>query len=705
MAELTLREYEERIRAFLDNEQFEEAIAWAQHLLRKFPKYIRGYEYLAQAAMETGQEDEALEIFRRVLSTDPESVVAYTGAALIFRRMNVLHEAIWHMMRAFELQPGTPFIREQLRDMYAEYEGRRPGRLKLNRAALGRAHLRNGQYDMAIRELRAELAEDPDRIDLRVALAEALWRAGRYREAVDEAELVLQELPRSLKANLILGQFYTQEGDTDRAAEYLQVAQRLDPENRVARELFGNRSPLPVREITLSEPSAEPAPPEPEPLETSELSWSLEETALFAETTETPPLDWRDALRQATEDALAQAPAPSVDWRDALRQATEEELAAVPVPETPAWVAELREATEEALSAPTEEAPVTEAPSPVLEAPAWVAELRQATAQAMEGTVEVEAAEPGAPPAEAPAEEPPTWVAELREVVEEAVTQAMDVLPSLPEEEVGPEVPPWIGLLYEATVELLAEIPEEAERPAVAEAETVIEATETEPLSGEAEAVAEALEEVEAEPSAEAVAETEFSGGEAETIADVSGEAQPQAAEEEAVTEALEEPEPLGEASPEVVDEVPGEIAVVPEVEQVAPEPEEPLPPAEPTEVVVPEVEQARAVSDVEEPTPEAVTPAEEPEAATPAAAEPETDELARATALARAGDEAGALALFTAIFEAGGRDEALAEALAEWVTAGTTGPQPHQLLGDVYRRLGRLREALEQYRLALQKL
>ncbi len=701
MAELTLREYEERIRAFLDNEQFEEAIAWAQHLLRKFPKYIRGYEYLAQAAMETGREDEALEIFRRVLSTDPESVVAYTGAALIFRRMNVLHEAIWHMMRAFELQPGTPFIREQLRDMYAEYEGRRPGRLKLNRAALGRAHLRNGQYDMAIRELRAELAEDPNRIDLRVALAEALWRAGRYREAVDEAELVLQELPRSLKANLILGQFYTQEGDTDRAAEYLQVAQRLDPENRVARELFGNRSPLPVREITLSEPSAEPAPPEPEPLETSELSWSLEETALFAETTETPPLDWRETLRQATEEALTQVPTssvsppPTVDWRDALRQATEEALASLPVSEAPAWVAALRDATEEALSLPAAvEAPAA-APAPASEASSWVAELREATAQELEEAVEAEAAEPTAHSPEAPVEAPPAWVAELRGAIEEAVTEAIEILPTLPEEEIRPEIPPWVGRLYEATAAALTEIPEEAERPPVAQAE----AAEIETPSGEAGAVAEALEDVGAEPSAEAVAETEFSGGEAETIADVSGEAQPQAAEEEAVTEALEEPEPLGEASPEVVDEVPGEIAVVPEVEQVVPEAETPPPSGEPVEVTIPEMEQARAVTDVEAPTPEAAEPVEVSEA------QPEADELAQARALARAGNEAEALAIFTALFEAGGRDEDLAEALAEWVATGTTGPQPHQLLGDVYHRLGRLREAVEQYRQALQKL
>lgn len=650
MAELTLQAYEERIRAFLEAEQYEDAILWSQHLLRTFPKYIRGYEYLAQAAMEVDRDDEALDLFRRVLSADPENVIAYTGIALIFRRMNVLPEAIWHMMRAFELQPGTPFIREQLRDLYAQHEGRRPGRLKLNRAALGRAHLRNGQYEMAIRELMAELAEDPTRIDLRVALAEALWRAERYREAVDQAELVLQELPLALKANLILGQFYAQEGDTDQAAEYLQIAQRLDPENRVARQLFGNRSPLPLREVTISEPSPEPAPAEPEPFESGDFTWTLEEEVEFT-TEKAESLDWRNGLRKATEEMLAHLSAtpspPPVDWRNALRQETETMLASL----LPQWVVLLRSATEEALTAPVtvEEEEVAPAPPPGVE-PDWVNDLRRATGEALERLSEVEAeavapseGEPVAPPPEAP-----RWVADLRQAVEEAVTAAFEALPAVPEEELGPLVPEWVNSLYEATLAALAEVP--AETTSQTPAEAPVEETLEPPV------------------------------GEPETVAGI---------EEEPVS---------AEAPHEPVEAAPGEVAVVPEVE--LPEPELEETPAEPVEAVSPEVEQVDLVPETRTVVDEGALPVE-----APPPEEAEADELERARALAFAGQEAEALALFTAVFEAGDRDEALAEALAEWVAQGTTGPEPHQLLGDVYRRLGRHREALEQYRTALQKL
>ncbi|MDQ7028915.1 MAG: BTAD domain-containing putative transcriptional regulator [Ardenticatenia bacterium] len=78
---------------------------------------------------------------------------------------------------------------------------------------------------------------------------------------------------------------------------------------------------------------------------------------------------------------------------------------------------------------------------------------------------------------------------------------------------------------------------------------------------------------------------------------------------------------------------------------------------------------------------------------------------MERARRLAFAGREEEAVELLLAIFEAGGRDEHVAALLAEWVATHTTGPRPHQLLGDVYQRMGRIHEALEQYRLALQKL
>src|SRR5690606_3065870 len=206
----------------------------------------------------TKEYREAADLFRRVLSADPEDLAARIGLAAVYREEGILDEAIWQMLRAFELAPGNGEVRQQLRALFERRDGRAPGRLKLNSAALARVYMRDGWYERAVDELRVQIESEPDRVDLRVALAEALWRAGRRQEAVETSEEILVELPFCLKANLFLGQFYAETGDSDAAWDRLQIAQALDPENRVATDLFGEASYLPPQNVTVRLPHEEP---------------------------------------------------------------------------------------------------------------------------------------------------------------------------------------------------------------------------------------------------------------------------------------------------------------------------------------------------------------------------------------------------------------------------------------------------------------
>ena len=96
-----------------------------------------------------------------------------------------------------------------------------------------------GLYERAIGEFQAVLRQDPDLPDIRIALAEALWREGRRLEAVEVCLEILEALPNSLKANLILGEIWTQGGNEEAGEEKLEAARALDPENRVAQEMMG----------------------------------------------------------------------------------------------------------------------------------------------------------------------------------------------------------------------------------------------------------------------------------------------------------------------------------------------------------------------------------------------------------------------------------------------------------------------------------
>jgi predicted Zn-dependent protease len=121
----------------------------------------------------------------------------------------------------------------------------------LARPGLAQMWLGQGLYAPAVRELRALLEADPSRYDLQALLAEALWRAGSEKAAAELGEMILVEHPHCLMALLIAGAFWLHSARDAAARRWLLAAQALDPENAVAQELFGARSPLPPRAVRL----------------------------------------------------------------------------------------------------------------------------------------------------------------------------------------------------------------------------------------------------------------------------------------------------------------------------------------------------------------------------------------------------------------------------------------------------------------------
>ncbi|HEC33856.1 MAG TPA: tetratricopeptide repeat protein, partial [Chloroflexi bacterium] len=258
MAEISLQEYMQEIDEAIERGHYEEALAHGRHVLQHYPKHLATYRLLGKAMLEAGQDSLAEDMFRRVLSGDPEDFVARVGMSIICDRQGDLQRAIWHIERAFELSPNNEAIQGELRRLRARRDGVEPSRAELTRGGLARLYMRGNLLPRAIEEFRAILAEEPGRVDLRVALAEALWRNEQRVQAEEVCLQVLDELPYCLKANLILGEIWARSG-RDEGWTYLQRAEALDPENRGAAELLGDASPLEPREVHL--PHLEYVPP------------------------------------------------------------------------------------------------------------------------------------------------------------------------------------------------------------------------------------------------------------------------------------------------------------------------------------------------------------------------------------------------------------------------------------------------------------
>lgn len=249
-----LRELMDQARELVRTGSYDQAIATCRYILKQHPKYIDAYRVVAEACLERGDYKEATDLFKRVLSAAPHNFIAYVGLGIIYEQDGLLDEAIWHLERAFELAPANGEIRQMLRQLYEKRDGVEPSRLKLNRAALGYLYTKGGLYPEAVNEFQQVLTQDPERIDIQLAMAEAYWHADNRRESAELCQEILNKMPNCLKANLLLGKIWSSTGLEDEGETLLRRARSMDPEGLIAQEVLEEQSPLQVEEVWIEQP-------------------------------------------------------------------------------------------------------------------------------------------------------------------------------------------------------------------------------------------------------------------------------------------------------------------------------------------------------------------------------------------------------------------------------------------------------------------
>ena len=212
MAEIALQEYCQQIENTIEQGLYAEAVAHGKHILKQYPKHVATYRLLGQAMLESGQSDKAADMFNRVLSANPESLIAWIAMSELYAERGELDAAALHLELAFEQSSNNELIEEELRKLYSKRDGVDHPRVQLTRGALARLYLKADLLPRAISEFRSLLEEHPDRADLAVALAESLWRNEQRLEASQVCQKLLDTLPYCIKANLILGEIWASSG-------------------------------------------------------------------------------------------------------------------------------------------------------------------------------------------------------------------------------------------------------------------------------------------------------------------------------------------------------------------------------------------------------------------------------------------------------------------------------------------------------------
>jgi tetratricopeptide (TPR) repeat protein len=204
MTKISLRAYNKEIESLVDRGQLDEAIAHCKNILKYYPKHVNTYRLLGKAYLEAKRFTEASDILQRVLAAFPDDFIAHIGMSMIREDEGNMDAAIWHMERAFEVQPSHSAVQDELRRLYGRRDGMEPPKVRLTRGALVRMYAKSELYAQAIAEIHNALSEDNKRIDLEAILARMLLSSGNRLEAAEVSSRLIKKSPFCFEANKIL---------------------------------------------------------------------------------------------------------------------------------------------------------------------------------------------------------------------------------------------------------------------------------------------------------------------------------------------------------------------------------------------------------------------------------------------------------------------------------------------------------------------
>ena len=252
MATTSLQGAYDQTRRWIESNDPERATGLAQHILQHFPNNLEAYRILGEAYLARRQLDKAQDAFERVLNSDPENIPAHVGLGITFERQGKLDRAVPEFEQAWEIKPDMAELRSQLLRLYADAWGSEHAQLRLSRAGLARLYAKGHMLPQAITEFRQVIADQPNRHDATIALAEALWRDGQEKESMALCRDILAQRPTSLKANLLLGYLLLAQGQPE-GQRYWDMATQIDPFMTVAKAMFETLPSAPPEDSELPE--------------------------------------------------------------------------------------------------------------------------------------------------------------------------------------------------------------------------------------------------------------------------------------------------------------------------------------------------------------------------------------------------------------------------------------------------------------------
>ena len=186
----------------------------------------------AQAALDYGDTDRALETLRQVLAVDPDHAVAHAHLSMVLSRLRRVHAALYEAEIAVGLAPEAPSTHAALGVALMGHRRLAEARRALMtvvelapESAVGYLMLSNlnaleGRRDDRLDMLRKAAERDPDHPDIQTALGDHWLSVGDLDAAERAAHDALAANPGLVDALVLKGAVLLQRGDTAGAREH-----------------------------------------------------------------------------------------------------------------------------------------------------------------------------------------------------------------------------------------------------------------------------------------------------------------------------------------------------------------------------------------------------------------------------------------------------------------------------------------------------
>ena len=233
-------------REALERGDVEQADRVSALLLGSFVRYPRALVLRALLSEQKGDVESALDDLQVVASAEPSNPEARAFQARLFLAGNDVDRARTTARQALELVPND----DKVLSVAFGVLNVGADALEVNAAVLARVYMRLGWPELAERQARIAISEMPERVDVRLTYAEALWRLGRLSTCEAQCRVVTDQAEDCVRAAVMRAHILSERGRTAEGQDLLERVGQIDPEFEEARQLLAS---LEVHRLVLPE--------------------------------------------------------------------------------------------------------------------------------------------------------------------------------------------------------------------------------------------------------------------------------------------------------------------------------------------------------------------------------------------------------------------------------------------------------------------